>query len=445
MNKIMIGAGVIRIWSFLVFATLMSCGIFAQDSTGRELPKPIKKSNAKSGEKAAKPATAKKSSGKSAKKSSTTRPTIRPSRQAAVPSKLIVTAPSGALIEIDGKERGFTGVDGKLIVTGITAGQHKVTAKAEGYDVWSGTLTMAASGTKFDVPMKKKPAPGQVMLSINEPGVEVIVDETHRITPSAVQTNQIEGLSEGKHRLRAIKPGFKEWRGSVTVKQGEAVPIKIELIPILDPEMVMVAEGVFMQGKNNGDKDQRPEHQVFVPAFEIARGEVTNRLYKYFIDATGHRPPQGVGYGWNANVYPAGQDDLPVVFVSWADAMSFCQWLSKETGHKYRLPTEAEWEKAMRAVEEKYSSAGSVWEWCSDWYDPDYYKVRDRINPQGPARGKKIKLMGFEGETKVLRGGGVGRGQILSRAAQRNYYFPEKSRFDIGFRIVREIERQPGK
>jgi formylglycine-generating enzyme required for sulfatase activity len=327
------------------------------------------------------------------------------------------------------------------VVTGVSAGDHRLSAKAEGYEVRYGTMTMAASGTKFDVPMKKRAAEGKVMLTISELGAEVIIDETHTIVPSVAQPNQLEGLSPGKHRLRARKAGFQEWRGSVTVIPGETVPLRIELKPILDPEMLNVAEGVFMRGKNSGDKDQRPEHQVFLSAFEISRSEITNRLYKYFVDATGHRPPEGVGYGWKANVYPAGQDDLPVVFVNWDDAVAFCKWLSAQTGQKYRLPTEAEWEKAARLVGDNYSSVGSLWEWCSDWYDPEYYKARDRINPQGPPRGKKMKLMGFEGETKSLRGGGFGRGVLPLRVAERSFYFPLKSRFDISFRVVRETSR----
>jgi hypothetical protein len=440
----MIGVEVItvwRVWLSLLYVALMSCCVLAQDPTGRELPKPAKKSPEKN---IGKPA-GKKAGGKPVKPPATTRTPSRATRQPAIPSKLIIIAPAGALIEIDGRERGFAGVDGSLVVTGISAGEHRLNAKAEGYETWNGTLTMGASGTRYEVPMKKRPAMGKVMLTISELGAEVIIDETHTITPSGAQPNQLEGLSAGKHRLRARKAGFQEWRGSVTVIPGETVPFRIELKPILDPVLLPVAEGVFMRGKNSGDKDQRPEHQVFLPAFEISRSEITNRHYKYFVDATGQRPPEGIGYGWKANVYPAGQDDLPVVFVTWDDAVAFCKWLSAETGYKYRLPTEAEWEKAAREVGDNYSSVGSLWEWCSDWYDPDYYKARDRINPQGPPRGKKMKLMGFEGETKSLRGGGFGRGQLLLRITERSSYFPNKSRFDIGFRVVREMERPTGK
>ncbi|MEO6724236.1 MAG: SUMF1/EgtB/PvdO family nonheme iron enzyme [Blastocatellia bacterium] len=428
----MIGVGTFSFWHLrvlLIVTTMMSLCVFAQDPTGREVPKPAKKTSEKSGRKSSKPVPA----------------TPRSPSPVPVLAKLTITAPPGTIIEVDGRFRGFTGVDGNLILMGVAAGKHWLIAKVEGYENWNGTFTMEVAATRFEVPVKKKFVPGQLMLTINEPGAEVVIDGKETIKPSATQPNQIEGLSSGTHQLRASKARFKEWRGSVTIRPGETVAIKIDLKPALDPEMLPVPEGVFMRGNNKGEKDQRPEHQAFVPAFEISRGEVTNRIYKQFVDATGHAPPQGVGYGWIANVYPAGQDDLPVVFVSWEDAVVFCQWLSKETATHYRLPTEAEWEKATRTVGERYSSAGSVWEWCLDWYDPDYYKVHNRNDPQGPARGKKIKMMGFEGETKAMRGGGFGRGQLVFRAAERNFYFPNKSRFDIGFRVVRDVERGTSK
>ena len=437
----MIGVGRIR----LIFVVgIMSCCVLAQDSTGRELPKPAKKPNEKpvaqsTAKKPAAKAAGKKNTGKSSKPKTKTPPPTRAVRQPAVPARLTISAPPNTLITIDENERGMTGVDGRLIVTGVSAGDHRLNATAEGYETWSGTLTMTASATRFDVPMRKRPEQGKVLLTINELDAEIIIDETHVAPLSGAQPNRLEGLAAGKHRLRVRKAGFHEWRGGVTVVPGETVSLKVELKPILDVEVLLVEEGVFMRGNNNNDKDQRPAHQVFLPTFAISRREVTNRIYKYFVDATGHRPPEGVGYGWKANVYPAGQDNLPVVFVTWDDATAFCKWLSAETGRKYRLPTEAEWEKAARLVGDDYSSVGSLWEWCSDWYDPEYYKTRDRINPQGPPRGKKIKLMGFEGETKVIRGGGFGRGQLPLRVTERNSYFPLKSRFDIGFRVVREI------
>jgi formylglycine-generating enzyme required for sulfatase activity len=128
--------------------------------------------------------------------------------------------------------------------------------------------------------------------------------------------------------------------------------------------------------------------------------------------------------------------------VSWEDAVAFCAWLSEQTGLRYRLPTEAEWEKAAKSGGAQYKTAGRVWEWCSDWYDHDYYKLRERINPKGPARGKRYKMLGREGEMKVIRGGGFGFGSVTRRAAERSYFFPKMNRSDIGFRIVREVKNE---
>ncbi|MDX2039831.1 MAG: SUMF1/EgtB/PvdO family nonheme iron enzyme [Acidobacteriota bacterium] len=407
-------------------------GVSAQDSTGREIAKPVAKKPAEKPEK--KPAK------QPAKKTSEARPT---KKKVAPATKLTISAPPGTLVEIDGSVKGFTGVDGNLTVLGVTAGERKLTATAEGYELWNGSFSMGTASMRFEVPMRRKPDPGKIAVTINEPGAVVVVDDHETIRPAPGQPYLLTGLATGTHQVRATKTGFREWRGAVSVEPGKTASVKIELKLLIDPVMMLIEEGVFEQGNNNGDRDQRPKHQVFVAAFEISRGEITNRLYKKFVDAAGHPPPQGTGYGWHANVYPAGHDDFPVVFVSWDDAVAFCRWLSAETGNKYRLPTEAEWEKAVSTenTSDRFSSIGSVWEWCSDWYDADYYKLRDRINPQGPLTGKKAKMMGFEGATKVLRGGGFGRGQVLFRARERNHYFPNKSRFDIGFRVVREITK----
>lgn len=410
----------------------------AQDSTGRELPKSTKKSPTPS------PKPIKKTSKSVETKPATTKPTPVPAR------RLTIFAPPGALIELDGSTKGFAGIDGNLVVLGVAAGNHQLSASLTGYEDWTGSVVVATSATKFEVPMKKKPDPGKIAFTINEADALVTIDGQGKFSPKNGQQSLLEGFSTGIHKIVARKKNFYDWAGEVSVEPGKTSVVKIVLKPLIDPDMLVVEEGVFEMGTNSGDGDQRPQHQVFVAGFEISRTEVTNQLYKKFVDDTGHAPPQGLGYGWRANQYPAGHDDFPVVFVSWHDAVAFCKWLSQESGSMYRLPTEAEWEKAAKLkstpetsnqVNDKFLSAGRVWEWCSDWYDPDYYKLRDRINPQGPVAGKKIKMMGFEGQTKSLRGGGFGKGQVLLRAADRNQYFPDKSRFDIGFRVVREIKQ----
>lgn len=245
-----------------------------------------------------------------------------------------------------------------------------------------------------------------------------------------------------------------------------------------EPGMVFIPAGEFSRGRTydwidynlkwspTAHQDDTPVRKIYVDAFYMDEAEVTNEQYAAFVKSQRHRAP----YHWIKGQIPAGKEKHPVVNVSWDDAVTFCTWRNK------RLPTEAEWEHACRGVAEgkmfpwgdkpptakeaHFTSEtttavcgkernyfglcdmiGNVWEWCSDWYDPDYYKERERVNPKGPARGRKIKMMGFEDETKAMRGGGFGRGQAMLRIAERSSYFSDKSRFDIGFRVVREIER----
>lgn len=413
------------LFSFLV----ISQSVFAQNPTGREPPRPAKKEKRKSG---AKPARSTRS-GKS-----------RPAREAVarstpVNAKLTIVAPPGALVEVDGKARGIVSADGNIVVSGLALGDHQVSVSAEGYETWRGTFVMSVASTRFEAPIRKKPATGRLALSANEPGSQIFIDEKYSLKTLAGQILYVDGLLPGVRQLRAIKPGFKEWRGTATVTANETATVRVELKPILDPEMIRIREGAFERGANRGERDQRPAHQVYTGEFEISRSEVTNRLYKFFVDATSHPAPRGVGYGWNGSNYPEGQDDLPVVFVTWEDAIAFCEWLSEQTGRRYRLPTEAEWEKAAKLAGDNYTSSGKVWEWCLDWYDSNYYKNRERMNPKGPERGKRVKMVGREGEARVIRGGGFGRGAVALRAADRNYYFPMMARFDVGFRIVREV------
>jgi formylglycine-generating enzyme required for sulfatase activity len=411
-------------------------------SEKKAVEKPVAKAPAKTTTKKAEKPAAKappKTATKKPEKPSKPARSSRPAPRLNPAVKLTIVAPPHAAVELDGRQRGFTGVDGNLIVSGISAGDHQLSVTADGYEPWSGTFVMSTASTRFEVPIKKKPATGKLAITVNEPGTEILIDEKYRVRAPAKEPVTVTDLLPGVRELRAVKPGFAEWRGTAAVRSNETTPVRIEMRPRLDLEMLRLPEGDFVRGNDNGEKDQRPAHPAYTNAFEISRREVTNRLYKFFVDATGHPAPKGTGYGWIGNNYPEGQDEQPVVFVSWDDAMAFCKWFSLQTGRRYRLPTEAEWEKAARLAGDDYASVGKVWEWCLDWYDPDYYKRRDRLNPQGPISGKKIKMMGREGPTRVMRGGGFGKGSVVQRAAERSSFFPSTGRFDIGFRILREV------
>jgi formylglycine-generating enzyme required for sulfatase activity len=99
-------------------------------------------------------------------------------------------------------------------------------------------------------------------------------------------------------------------------------------------EMVSVPAGEFWMGSEESDAyaAEKPRRRVYLDAFRIDKYEVTNALYRRFIDARGHPTPSYWNDNWN-------EPNQPVVGVSWDDANAYCSWAGK------RLPTEAEWEK----------------------------------------------------------------------------------------------------
>jgi formylglycine-generating enzyme required for sulfatase activity len=419
-----------RLYLTMLIALSLCPVLSAQNPTGRELSKTVntkiinpKTPPRKVSEKAPRP----KAAPRKREESNPTKPI------------LTVIAPPGALIEIDGRARGFVGVDGNLLLSNVAPGEHKINFLAEGYEMWQGTFVMGMSPAKFEVPARKKPGAARLSLTASEPEVEIFIDDKPGGRSVAGEAIIVDGLMPGTHQLRASKEGFEELTLTLTVTPDETQPVNLVLKPLLDPTVLRVPEGMFIRGKDRGSREQRPAQRVFISEFEISTTEVTNRQYKYFIDATGNPAPRGEGSVWNGNQYAPGKDDQPVVFVTWADAIAYCKWLSEQTGMRYRLPTEAEWEKSAVIVGDQYSSFGNIWEWCQDWYDPLAYRSRERANPKGPARGRLVKAPDREGEARVIRGGSFGREATVIRAAERNHFFPELSRSDIGFRVVREI------
>ncbi len=146
-----------------------------------------------------------------------------------------------------------------------------------------------------------------------------------------------------------------------------------------EPEMVPVPAGSFMMGTSPAQvkemlqrfdwakeanekgwfKEEQPEREVTLPAFEIGRYPVTNAQYAEFVRAALISPGH-----WPEGRVPDELAGHPVVNVTWRDAMAYAVWLSEKTGKSYRLPTEAEWEKATRGDDSR------LWPWGNDW-DPD--------------------------------------------------------------------------
>lgn len=230
----------------------------------------------------------------------------------------------------------------------------------------------------------------------------------------------------------------------------------------VEPGWVLIPEGEFLMGSNAGRDDERPEHRVCVNAFELAAFQVRNRDWALFLDATGHPAPKH----WRDPEF--NHPDQPVVAVNWIEAAKYCDWLSARSSRRYRLPTEAEWERGARGGQEGwqyvwgdelphsrpdyirrwggevlgprpvgeeppnayglYDMGENVHEWCADWYDNGYYAVSPSRNPQGPATG-----------TRRASRGGSWRHQIkVSRCAARSSIPPGLEYVDYGFRVARD-------
>ncbi len=215
--------------------------------------------------------------------------------------------------------------------------------------------------------------------------------------------------------------------------------------------MVLVPAGAFFMGspEGKGRMVERPRHEVYLDAYYIDKHKVTAAQYKDFAKAAGWVMPEQESWG---------TDQHPVINVDWNEAAAYCNWAGG------RLPTEAEWEKAARGgtdtdysfgddesklgeyawygktsnrqshpVGQKkpnpyglYDMHGNAWEWVSDWYDMNYYKISPGENPKGPDSGSH----------RCLRGGAWNLVHSYLRSANRYRNYPGLRYNCNGFRCV---------
>jgi formylglycine-generating enzyme len=225
----------------------------------------------------------------------------------------------------------------------------------------------------------------------------------------------------------------------------------------LEPALARIPEGWFTMGSEAGQDNERPVHRVWIDAFLLAATQVTNEEYERFLSATGAAAPPF----WSDVHFNHPQQ--PVVAVSWFEATSYCNWLSNQTARSYRLPSEAEWERAARGGVEGqpfpwgneppqslpnyatrwqtgpepvalydpnafglFNMCDNVHEWCSDWYQTDYYSVSPDRNPRGPDTGVR----------RASRGGSWRHHIKVSRCAARSSIPPHFQYADYGFRVA---------
>ena len=219
--------------------------------------------------------------------------------------------------------------------------------------------------------------------------------------------------------------------------------------------------------RDRGWYDAEVLRTVDLPAYRIMKTPVTNGAYALFVACTGHRPPdvtkehwdsyglihpfeRTAPYRWKNTELTAGREDHPVVLVSYEDANAYAAWLSDMTGQQWRLPSEAEWEKAARGTD------GRAFPWGDD-FDPAKLNSHDAgpfgtvpvgsypqaESPYGvlDAAGEVFEWTSTPGRSgrHIVKGGSWDdKGRGVCRPAARHSRPDDIKHILIGFRLVME-------
>jgi formylglycine-generating enzyme required for sulfatase activity len=230
------------------------------------------------------------------------------------------------------------------------------------------------------------------------------------------------------------------------------------------PEMVVVPAGMFKMGDMQGSPDEGPVHTVRIAKpFAVGRYPITFDEYDWFTSATGRPSPHDQGWG---------RGRQPAINVSWNGAVEYAKWLSTQTGKRYRLPTEAEWEYAARAGTKTnywwgnemksrmancrggdsrwggkqtspvgsfqpnpfglYDTAGNVFEYVEDCWHENYEGA--------PTDGSAwLEANGGDCGSRVTRGGSWYANPVNLHASFR-VWNPVDGHYTIGFRLAQDLD-----
>jgi formylglycine-generating enzyme required for sulfatase activity len=445
----------------------------------------------------------------------------------------VISTPPQANVRLNGQLVGTT----PITVESLLVGEYVLIIDKPGFNAVQKMVSVSEGGTTLV--KEELPEAGLFVEIVSEPeGAEVFI-----AGKKSGETPYRGFLPFGTHQLRVAK-GSRSFEERISIVSGgktryfynvaepepvasapliaeptASEPVVPELaqtpVPeqhstkkIIEVEMVFVRGGSFSMGctaEQGGDcfENETPVSTVTLKSFYISKYEITVAQFREFIDETAYRTDadkkggsdffdgsewkfrSGVNWAVNENGVPRppGEDQHPVSFVSWNDAVAFCAWLSDKTGNKYRLPTEAEWEYAARGGRSSknnkfagsnqpedvavfwnnagdkpldgnwewqriasnnnrshrvgsknanelgiHDMSGNVWEWCSDWFGD--YTSQSKSNPGGPAHGT----------ARVVRGGAFTSGERNCRVSFRNSSEPNTTRSTLGFRIVMEAD-----
>ena len=231
----------------------------------------------------------------------------------------------------------------------------------------------------------------------------------------------------------------------------------------INMKMVYVEGGSFVMGctgeqGSDCDADEKNTRRVTLDGYYIGMTEITQGQWQKVMGTSVEQQRNKADANWPLR----GGTDYPMYYVSWEEAMAFCQELSRQTGKKYTLPTEAQWEYAARGGNRNdgtkysgsysvdavawygensgdvthivgskrpnglglYDMSGNVYEWCRDWY-ADSYIGYQTDNPTGPS----------SGSSRVFRGGSWCGGSLCCRVSDRDWGSTDRRNPCRGFRV----------
>ena len=375
----------------------------------------------------------------------------------------INSSPAVADIYIDGQKHGQT----PQLVDQLLIGQHQLRLSKQGYADYNGQITIR-EGETTPVSATLSNATN-ITISCTNPQATLYIDGVQQGTASGTKQT-----SFGQHSVRLVAEGWREYTGTINVTEQQRTfnlpmeelqqPKKTITVGNVQFTMIQVSGGTFQMGATSeqgkdADEDEKPVHQVTLSPYYIGETEVTQELWQAVMGTTVQQQ-RDKAYP----TYPMRGEgpNYPMYYISWNECQEFISRLNQQTGLKFRLPTEAEWEFAARggaksrgykysgsnnlndvawydsnsgntthAVKMKqpselgiYDMSGNVWEWCQDWYGK--YGKGSQTNPNGAS----------SGSDRVNRGGAWNSNARRCRVADRNYSAPDDRSDFLGLRLA---------
>jgi len=394
----------------------------------------------------------------------------------------------------------LAGVAAVCLVAGIGAALFAGGGKKDGGPSATPTPAPTMAGAEPTAAPSGTPEPVGTEVAVVRPTPPIEARPTPEPTPSPSPTQspdemakmRAKGALDASNRETSMIPMARAWRGIVDEarKVRDNDPVRTDILKMADqvaerlvkyPKMIDIEAGSFTMGQDDSaEGDSVPSHRVQLPSYAIGQYEVSAIEFATFLNLVGdtmagklYAPKAGwnIAYDDELKRYvPLPDRELhPANGVSWTAAKAYAEWLAGNTGKLYRLPTEAEWERAARGTGQwrypygnelpsttnanfgrpatvpinelspaglgagLFHVGGNVAEWCADWHDPKYYATAPSEDPRGPsdsvAEDNRLRR-------KVLRGGSFRSGAEELSLTLRGRAEPDDEEADIGFRLA---------